>query len=203
MIIFKGYYTWQGKPTPYPGGISELGLGLGTVAGNTIRGTYRGGGTTVKKLAVIVVLVLGIAVLAGGITSIVIGRANAGDVTKNLKNEKISLAVFDQNAPTDSIISSASQARLAVDTLIKHRQAIAPTYADLLGGKHYDPTNVTQLTYAQAMNLQNSMTTAVLAYGLTTVLTVNGILMLVIGIALILVGILFWRPREARAAPTA
>jgi hypothetical protein len=152
----------------------------------------------VKKLIIVIVLVLGVAVLAGGITSIVIGRANAGDVTNNLKNEKISLAVFDQNAPTDSIISNATEARLAVDTLIKHRQAIAPTYADLLGGKHYDPTNVKQLTYAQAMNLQNSMTTAVLAYGLTTVLTVNGILLLVVGLALILVGVLFWRPQQAR-----
>ncbi len=154
-----------------------------------------------KKIAVIIVLVLGIAVLAGGITSIVIGRADAGDVTKNLKGEKISLAVFDENAPTDAIISNASQARLAVDTLIKHRQSIAPTYSDLLGGKKFDPTNPTQLTYAQAMNLQNSMTTAVLAYGLTTVLTVNGILLVVIGFALLLVGVIFWERRAVRAGP--
>jgi hypothetical protein len=173
MIIFNRYYTYETTPTLYPGGE----------------------GAIVKKIVMFIVLVLGIAVLAGGITSIVIGRANAGDVTNNLKSEKISLAVFDENAPKDAIISNASQARLAIDTLIKHRQGISPTYSDLLGGKHFDPTNPEQLTYAQAMNLQNSMTTAVLAYGLTTVLTVNGILLLVIGVALILVAVIFWWPR--------
>jgi Flp pilus assembly protein TadB len=131
-----------------------------------------------RKILVVVVLVLGIAVLAGGVTSIVIGRANAGDVTN----------------------SNAADARLAVDTLIKHRQSIAPTYSDLLGGKHFDPTNPTQLTYAQGMNLQNAMTTAVLAYGLTTVLTVVGSLLLVVGIAIILVGVVFWwQPKAASA----
>jgi hypothetical protein len=153
-----------------------------------------------RKILVVVVLVLGIAVLAGGVTSIVIGRANAGDVTNNLKNEKISLAVFDESVPQDAIISNAADARLAVDTLIKHRQSIAPTYSDLLGGKHFDPTNPTQLTYAQGMNLQNAMTTAVLAYGLTTVLTVVGSLLLVVGIAIILVGVVFWwQPKAASA----
>jgi len=156
-----------------------------------------------KRVLVFVAMVLGVVVLAGGVTSIVIGRADAGDVTSKLKQEKVSLAVFVGNAPTDSVISNASQARQAVDTLIKHRQAIAPTYADLLQGKHFDPTNPTQLTYAQAMNLQNSMTSAVLAYGLTTVLTVNGALMVVIGIALVLLGFLvFWyRTRGPAAKP--
>jgi hypothetical protein len=153
-----------------------------------------------KKVLVIAILVLGVAVLAGGITSIAIGRANAADVTDNLKNEKISLAVFEENAPQDAVISNATEARLAVDTLIKHRQSIAPTYSDLLAGEHFDPTNPTQLTYAQAMNLQNSMTTAVLAYGLTTILTVIGALLLVIGLALIVIGVVFWWP-EKRSSP--
>lgn len=155
-----------------------------------------------KTILVIIVLVLGLAVLAGGITSIVIGRANAGDVTNNLKGEKVSLAVFEENAPQDAVISSAAEARVAIDTLIEHRRGISPTYSDLLAGEHFDPTNPKQLTYAQAMNLQNSMTTAVLAYGLTTVLTVNGILLLVVGIALILVAILFWWPRALRSTQT-
>jgi outer membrane murein-binding lipoprotein Lpp len=147
-----------------------------------------------RKLLVVIVVVLGVAVLAGGIASIVIGRTSAGDVTNNLKNEKISLAVFEENAPKDAIITNAKEARLAVDTLIKHRQAIAPTYSDLLGGKHFNPADPKQLTYAQAMNLQNAMTTAVLAYGLTTVLTIIGALLLVVGLAIILIGVAFWWP---------
>ena len=145
-----------------------------------------------KRVIAIVALILGIAVLAGGIVSIAIGRSNASDVTSKLKAEKISLAVFDNSAPTSVIISNAAEARQAVNTLIQHRMAIAPTYSDLLQGKHFDPTNPTQLTYAQAMNLQNSMTTAVLAYGLTTTLTFNGVMLIVAGVAIAVLAFAFW-----------
>jgi outer membrane murein-binding lipoprotein Lpp len=157
-----------------------------------------------RKILAIVAIVLGIVVLAGGIAAISIGRSNATDVTNNLKAEKVSLAVFETNAAQDQVISNASQARTAIDTLIKHRQAIAPTYSDLLKGKHFDPTNPTQLTYAQAMNLQNSLTSAVLAYGLTTTLTFNGALLIVAGLAIAILGFAFWwytsRRRTAKDA---
>jgi outer membrane murein-binding lipoprotein Lpp len=156
----------------------------------------------VKKVLAIVVVILGVAVLAGGIASIIVGQTNAGYVTNNLKQEKVSMSVFDENAPADKIVSTAADARKAVDTLIQHRRKIAPTYADLLQGKKFDPTNTQQLTYAQAMNLQNSMTTSVLAFGLTTVLTLMGALLIVAALALILVGWIVLPRRKAETPAT-
>lgn len=153
-----------------------------------------------KRIVVIIIFVLGVAVIAGGIGSLVVGRSNAADVTNNLKNEKISLAVFDEDAPKDAIISNAAEARQAVNVLIEHRKKIAPTYSDLLGGEKFDPTNTKELTYAQAMNLQNSMTTAVLAYGLTTTLTLIGSMLLVVGIAIVLMGVVLIWPAKTKSS---
>jgi outer membrane murein-binding lipoprotein Lpp len=148
-----------------------------------------------KRVLAIVAVILGVAILAGGIASIALGRSNSADVTNNLKQEKISLAVFQDNAAQDQVISNAAQARKAIDTLIEHRRSIAPTYSDLLKGGKFDPTNPTQLTYAQAMNLQNALTSALLAFGLTSVLTLFGALLMVAGIAVILLGLAFgWYP---------
>lgn len=153
-----------------------------------------------KRVLAIVAIILGVAILAGGIASIALGRSNAADVTNDLKQEKISLAVFEDNAPQDQVISSAAQARKAIDTLVEHRRGIAPTYSDLLNGERFDPTNPKQLTYAQAMNLQNALTSAVLAFGLTSVLTLYGALLIVAGIAFILLGFAFgWYPTGKRA----
>jgi len=69
--------------------------------------------------------------------------------------------------------------------LTKHRQSIAPTYNDLLGGQPFDPTNTTQLKYAQAMNLQTNIYTAVLAFGLAQSIMANGAFMLATGIAFV------------------
>ncbi len=84
--------------------------------------------------------------------------------------------------------------------MVEHRRGIAPTYSDLLNGERFDPTNPKQLTYAQAMNLQNALTSAVLAFGLTSVLTLYGALLIVAGIAFILLGFAFgWYPAGKRA----
>jgi hypothetical protein len=155
-----------------------------------------------KKILAIVAITLGVAILAGGIASIALGRSNAGEVTSKLKQEKISLAVFQDNASQDQVISNAAQARKAIDTLIEHRRGIAPTYSDLLKGGHFDPTNTTQLTYAQAMNLQNSLTGAVLAFGLTSILTLYGALLIVAGVAFILLGYAFGRYTPGKGSET-
>jgi hypothetical protein len=145
-----------------------------------------------RKIVTISAVVLGVIVLAAGIASLVLGHTSASSVSNRLKQEKVSLRIFDTNAPADAIIASASDAQKASDTLTEHRRKIAPTYADLLGGKQFDPTNPKDLTYAQAMNLGNSLDVAVLAFGLTTVLTFNGVVFIVIGIALIVTSLAVW-----------
>ena len=117
-----------------------------------------------------------------------------------MKDQKVSLRIFDTNAPADSVITNESQARLAADTLASHLKKIAPSYADLLGGKTFDPTNPTQVTYVTGMNLEGQMNLAALAFGLTTVLTFFGAVLLAIGIVLLIVGIdiFFYHVRPAK-----
>jgi hypothetical protein len=84
--------------------------------------------------------------------------------------------------------------------LTTHRQTIAPTYNDVLGGKPYDPTNVKEATYAQAMNLQTNIYTAVLAFGLAQSIMANGAFMLATGLALIIVGMVLFKLAKKETA---
>ncbi len=157
-----------------------------------------------RTLLTIGIIVLAVVVIAGGVAAIVLGATNSKSVADHLKDQKVSLRIFDENAPADSVITNASQARLAADTLASHLKKIAPSYSELLGGKKFDPTNPTQLTYVTGMNLEGQMNLAALAFGLTTVLTFFGAILLVIGVVLLAIGwdIYFFhiRPRKAAAA---
>lgn len=154
-----------------------------------------------RTILTIGIIVLAVVVIAAGAVSIVLGTTNSKAVSDQLKEQKVSLRVFDENAPSDALITNASQARLAADTLAEHLKNIAPSYSELLGGKRFDPTNPTQLTYVTGMNLQGQMNLAALAFGLTTVLTFFGVVLILIGIVLLIVGIDIYayhiRPRKA------
>jgi len=145
-----------------------------------------------RTVVTIVAIVLGVAVLGCGIASIVLSHTNATDLADRLKQEKVSLRVFDETAPEDAIITNAAQARAAADILNEHRKGISPTYSELLGGKRFDATNPKQLTYMAGMTLEGQLNVAALAFGLTTVLLFNGIVMILIGIALIVVSVAVW-----------
>jgi hypothetical protein len=67
----------------------------------------------------------------------------------------------------------------------------------LLGGGKYDPTNTRQLTYAQAMNLENYLYLAVLGFGVVTIALGVGAFMVITGIALGLAGIILVRTAKA------
>ncbi len=154
------------------------------------------------------VIVLSVVVIVAGIVGIVLGHTNQTDLTDRLKAEKVSLRVFDENAPADAIVTNAAQAREAANILNEHRKKIAPTYSDLLGGQKFDPTNPKELTYEMAMTLEGQMNMAALAFGLTTVLTFFGAVLIVIGVVLLVIGldIFFYHVRPARKAaaePTA
>jgi Flp pilus assembly protein TadB len=155
-----------------------------------------------KKIFIIVALVLAVVVIASGIAGIAVGQAKSHNLSNRLKTEAVSLRTFDTNAPADAIVTNAAQAQLAADTLDKHRKLIAPTYAALLNGQKFDPTNPKDLTYAQAMNLEDSMNLAVLGFGVTTVLTLIGVLMIVLGVALVAISMAVWvRPKRDGAKP--
>jgi hypothetical protein len=91
------------------------------------------------------------------------------------------------------VIDSLGEAMEAGDTIREHRRGIAPTYSDLLGGERYDPADPLQLTYAQALNLENYLYLAVVAFGLTQSVTASGVFMVVTGLALGGTGVVLYR----------
>jgi hypothetical protein len=148
----------------------------------------------IKKLA-IVVMVLAVAAIAIGGVFVGEGLAKNKLIVDRMNVEKVTLAVDPNNPTVTTQINNAAEAQKAADTIAGHRRSIAPTYQDLLnstGGK-FDPTNATDLTYAQAMNLENYLYMAVTAFGLIQVTEASGLFMVIVGIALGCVGFVLWR----------
>jgi hypothetical protein len=126
----------------------------------------------------IIVIVLGVVVLAMGIVFIQQGFSREAYLKDAMTEEQITLE------GVEGIIDTASEAQLAGDTVREHRHGIAPTYGELLGEGRFDPTNPTQLSYAQALNLENYLYLAVASFGVFTVVKTTGIAMIVVGLAL-------------------
>ena len=141
------------------------------------------------KWAALIVLLLGIVGLGVGGAFLGIGFAKNNQITTYLRAEKVTLGLSAADIAKGRVVDSLTTAQNAAQMLTKHRQSIAPTYNDLLGGQPYDPTNVKEATYAQAMNLQTNIYTAVLAFGLAESIMANGAFMLATGAALVVVSL--------------
>lgn len=141
----------------------------------------------------IVVLVIGLVGLGVGGAFLGIGVAKNTDIAESLRVEKVTLGISPEEIAKGQVVDTLAEAQKAAETLTSHRQNIAPTYGELLNGVKFDPTNPTQLSYAQAMNLQNNMYTAVVAFGLAQSIIANGAYMIVTGIALILAGLALYK----------
>src|SRR4030042_538982 len=83
-----------------------------------------------------------------------------------MKQENIKLSSLGvTGSESNEIVDSQEIAQIAGDTVRGHRHSIAPSYTVLLGGEKYDPTDPTQASYAQALNLENYLYLAVLSFG--------------------------------------
>jgi hypothetical protein len=139
--------------------------------------------TTVGKLGT-TVIILALIIVIMGIIFLQQGFSKQSWLTNNIKQENITFEIDGKQ----TVIDNAEKAQKAGDTVREHRHSIAPTYGDLLGGKNFDPTNPKQLTYAQALNLENYLYLAVASFGLVTVVLASGGFMLLTGIALGMIG---------------
>ncbi|MFC1894169.1 hypothetical protein ACFLYR_09210 [Chloroflexota bacterium] len=133
--------------------------------------------TRVKKLGIVVILIAVIS-LAMGIVFIQQGYAKEAFLVEAMAQEQITID------GVEGVIDTPQKAQIAGDTVREHRHGIAPTYGDLLEGGRFDPTNPTQLTYAQALNLENYLYLAVASFGVFTVVKVTGVFMIVMSLAL-------------------
>jgi len=134
-------------------------------------------GNGVRNLGIIVV-VFAVAAMAMGIAFVQQGFAKEAFLVNATRQEQITVQ------GVEGIIDTAAEAQLAGDVVREHRHGIAPTYGDLLEGKQFDPTNPKQLSYAQALNLENYLYLAVASFGIFTVVKASGAFMIVMGLAL-------------------
>jgi hypothetical protein len=135
----------------------------------------------IKKLSLVIIAFAVITFLVGA-AFIYMGFDKQNYITGAMQQEKITLGVDPKE--TTNVIDTMEEAQKAGDTVRQHRHGIAPTYGDLLGGKSYDATNPKQLTYAQAMNLENYLYLAVASFGLIQIALASGGYMVLTALAL-------------------
>jgi hypothetical protein len=145
------------------------------------------------KMAAIIVFLLGLVGLGIGGAFVGIGCAKNNQITSYLRAEKVTLGLSAEDIAKGEVVDTLAEAQKAAETLTAHRMNIAPTYNDLLAGKQFDPTNLKDLTYAQAMNLQTNIYTAVLAFGLAESIMANGAFMIAAGAAFIVISIVLYK----------
>lgn len=148
-------------------------------------------GRTVRYLATLVLLVGLVGVIMGAVF-VGLGVAKQNQLVGAMRTEQVKLSINAEGSEP-VLIDSAAEAQAAGDLIREHRRSIAPTYQDLLGEGHFDPTNPEQLTYAQALNMENYLYLAVIGFGLIQAVEATGVFMIITGIALGGTGIVLFR----------
>jgi len=143
-----------------------------------------------KKMS-LVILLLGVVAVVLGAVFIGQGISKNNQLVAAMQVEHVTLGI--ESELEGEVIDSLGEAMEAGDTIREHRRGIAPTYSDLLGDERFDPTDPQQLTYAQALNLENYLYLAVVAFGLTQSVTASGVFMVVTGLALGGTGVVLYR----------
>jgi hypothetical protein len=168
------------------------------------------------KYLAFLVLVFGIVILVAGAVFIGLGIQKNNFITSALKDQQITLGLSPSQIAQGQVVDNAAEAQVASNLLNQHLKSIAPTYGALMakntatGGK-YDPTNPTNLTYTQGLNMENSMNIVVLGYGVIQETLALGGVLIVIGLLAGTIGLsilklaekekeLEERPAKARAA---
>ena len=129
-----------------------------------------------------IVLLLGVVAIIIGVTFIGQGIFRNNQLVEAMRVERVTLGI--ESDLEGEVIDSLAEAQEAGDTIREHRRGIASTYNELLEGGRFDPTNPAHLTYAQAMNLENYLYLAVVAFGLIQSVIASGVFMVLTGIAL-------------------
>jgi hypothetical protein len=146
-----------------------------------------------KNLSILILVFAAVA-LAMGIVFLYEGVSKDVYLTNIMKQEDVKLSDLGvTGSKANEIIDNAETAQIAGDTVRGHRHAIAPTYKDLLAGGKFDPTNPKDVTYAQALNLENYLYVGALSFGVTDIAIASGGFMIVMALALGTVGFVFLR----------
>lgn len=139
--------------------------------------------TGIARIVPAMLIVLALVAVAMGAAFIQQGVEKENLIVSQMRQEKIVYGLDDTAVKAGKVVDNPAAAEKVASTLEEHRKAIAPTYNDLLKGKKFDPTNPEQITYGQAMNMQNSLNLAVLGFGVVTVVKASGAFMILMGLA--------------------
>ena len=148
----------------------------------------------VTRNLALVVLFVGLVAIVMGAVFIGLGVAKNNQLVGAIRQEQVTLSLEEGAQPT--LIDNGAKAQAAGDLIREHRRGIASTYQDLLGGGKFDPTDPKQLTYAQALNMENYLYLAVVGFGLTQAVTASGVFMVIAGIAFAGTGVVLYRWRR-------
>jgi hypothetical protein len=140
------------------------------------------------RLSAMVLYLFAIISLVVGIVFLYLAFDKQAYMVSAMTAEKISLSDLGIKDGPPGIIDNMQKAQIAADTVRAHRHTIAPTYGDLMGGGKYDPTNPKDLTYAQALNIENYLYLAVLGFGVIQIAMGIGAFMLLVAFALAVIG---------------
>lgn len=143
-----------------------------------------------RVLSVLVVLV-GLVGIVMGAVFVGLGMTKNNQLVQAMRVEQVKLSLEEGAEPT--MIDTSAEAEAAGDLIREHRRGIAITYQELLGEGRFDPTNPQQLSYAQAMNMENYLYLAVIGFGLIQAVMASGAFMIITGVALGGTGVVLYR----------
>jgi len=146
-----------------------------------------------KRLLALIVILMGVISLALGAFFIYQGLSKNAWLVDNIRQEKITLGLTQEQIAAGKVLESAADLQKAGDTVRTHRHQLAPDYNAALGGGQYDPTNIDQAKYAQAMNLENYLYLGVLSFGVVQIIEGVGAFMIVSAVAMGAAGVVLWR----------
>jgi hypothetical protein len=101
------------------------------------------------------VCVLAVVALVLGTVFVVQGVTKSSWMSAAMRTEKVTLGLSNESIAEGNFVDSSAEAQKAADTIREHRHSIAPTYDDLLAGGRFNASDPVQLTYTQAMNMED------------------------------------------------
>jgi predicted negative regulator of RcsB-dependent stress response len=137
---------------------------------------------------VVLIIFALIAIIVGGIFTWQ-GLSKTQQIKAQAVIENVQVGLSEDQIKAGEVVDTIPEFENAANTITEHKMGIAKTYKEALDGKKYDPTNPKQLTYAQAMNLENALRIGMISSGLALTMIGHGLFYIMTGVAFLLVGI--------------
>ena len=132
-----------------------------------------------------IVMIVAVVAVGVGIFFMVQGVTKTGWMQEAMRLEEVTLGLDETALANGELVDSSGELQASGDILREHRRSIAATYAELLehSGGRYNASHIEDLTYTQALNMENYLYLGVLGFGVADMALGIGAFMLASGIA--------------------